>query len=207
VSNSKSLFSKGMVLASLMVLSVLAWAGLVYGQSYQSNTPQAILLGSINIQPVNPIGNDPVKIQPGTPIMLNVTVENKGEAVSPSGTLLMRYALAKPLDKDPKSVVFETERQPLPSIQPGEKVNIAFTTPHQWPSVLDYIRHDWLMREYQAVASFDGQEKIIGTLAITFSAYYYPGIRKEFPTPIHGEINHHESEKGHLAPSVGSYHD
>ena len=46
------------------------------------------------------------------------------------------------------------------------------------------MRNDWPIREYQAVAVFPNDEKTIGTLAITFSAYYYPGIKKELPAKI-----------------------
>lgn len=166
-----------------LTIGLLAWTNIAYSQTPKE--PQAILLGDIHIKPSNPIDNDPVKIQPGTPVTLNVTIENHGTVASPAGKLFVRYAFAKPLDKEENSVLFTTETLPLPSIPAGESINIAFQTPHQWPSILDYVRDDGLMREYQAIATFhEKQPKMIGSLAITFSAYYYPGIRKEIPTSI-----------------------
>lgn len=196
--NNRSLFGIGFTLATGLVFGVVAWAGIVYGQSVTSNVHQAVLLGSINITPEKPLSQDQLpKVQPGTNVKLGVAVENKGQTESPSGKIYIRYAFAKPLENEQKSVIFQTETLDLPSIEPGKTVNIDFKTPHQWPSLLDYVRHDWLMREYQAIAVFDHTEKMIGSLAITFSAYYYPGIKKEFPTIIPGnsEVEIRNSEK------------
>jgi hypothetical protein len=185
--NNRSLFGIGFTLATALVLGVVAWAGLVYGQSMSANPRQAVLQGSIHIEPEKPLDQEhPPKVQPGTGVKLSVVVDNKGDVASPSGKIYIRYAFAKPLDNEEKSIVFQTEDQELPSIEPGKTVDINFKTPHQWPSLMDYIRNDWLMREYQAIAVINNVEKTIGTLAITFSAYYYPGIKKEFPTPIPG---------------------
>ncbi len=40
---------------------------------------------------------------------------------------------------------------------------------------VDYIRDDWAMREYRAIINVERIEKMIGTRAIAFSAYYYEG--------------------------------
>lgn len=159
--------------------------GMGYSQTETTDHKAAILQGSIHIQPSMPISNDhAIKIQPGTSVKLMVTVENKGEQTSPPGQLYVRYSFAHPLENEKTSSIFETEKKPLPPIEPGQQVEIAFDAPHQLPSLLDFVRYDWSIREYQAIAVIDHQENLIGTLALTFSAYYYPGIKKEFPTEI-----------------------
>ena len=97
-------------------------------------------------------GDQTGKIQPGTAVKLVVTVENKGQQESPAGQLYVRYAFAHPLENEAASVIFETEKKPLPAIEPGKKAEIVFDTPHQIPSLLDFVRHDWSIREYQAIA-------------------------------------------------------
>lgn len=156
----------------LAMLSML----LFLQESFASEAPQAILQGSIFVHPQSQTALSD-KIQPGQSVKLSVIVENQGEIASPPSQIFIRYAFAKPLDKEPDSVLFETEKIALPIIQPGSSVEIAFDALHKWPALPDFIRHDWGMREYQALV--DG--KTIGSLAITFSAYYYPGIRKEIP--------------------------
>jgi hypothetical protein len=167
------------------LLGLLFLARIGYGQLPLGDNKNVILQGSIHIQPVQAVPDDQTgKIQPGTPVKLSVTVENKGQQASPAGQLYVRYAFAHPLDKDEASVIFKTEKKPLPTIEPGKKVDIAFDTPHQIPSLLDFVRYDWSIREYQAMAVVNQEEHMIGSLAITFSAYYYPGIKKEFPIKI-----------------------
>ena len=167
----------------VIVLLLLVHIG--YGQMQLANHQNVILQGSIHVQSVKEVPSDQTgKIQPGTPVKISVTVENKGEQISPVGQLYIRYAFAHPLDQEMASVIFETEKKPLPAIEPGQKTDIAFNTPHQIPSLLDFVRYDWSIREYQAMAIIHQEEYMIGTLAITFSAYYYPGIKKEFPVKI-----------------------
>ncbi|MCE2982274.1 MAG: hypothetical protein LW832_01790 [Parachlamydia sp.] len=172
-------------LALLLCLLLLARIG--YGQQQQQAVLQqeAILQGSIQIQPVQPIDEDKPKVQPGSPVKLSVVIHNKGTTPSPQGELYLRYAFAKPLDKEEASVIFETEKKVLPSIEPGKIVEIAFEKPHLLPSLLDFVRDDWSLREYQAFATIDGHENLIASLAVTYSAYYYPGVHKEFPIKVH----------------------
>jgi hypothetical protein len=168
-----------------IILGLLLLARIGYGQTQLVDTRNVILQGSIHIQPIKAIPEDQTgKIQPGTPVKIIATIENNGQQASPAGQLYVRYAFAQPLDKEAASVIFETEKQQLPSIEPGKKVDIAFDTPHQIPSLLDFVRYDWSIREYQAMAIINQEEHMIGTLAITFSAYYYPGVKKEFPTKL-----------------------
>lgn len=169
------------------ILGLLLLARIGYSQTQTAKeTKAAILQGSIHTEPIKAIPGDQTgKIQPGTAVKLVVTVENKGGQINPPGQLYVRYAFAHPLENEAKSVIFETEKKPLPSIEPGKQVNIVFDTPHQIPSLLDFVRYDWSIREYQAIAIINQEENLIGTLALTFSAYYYPGIRKEFPIKIY----------------------
>lgn len=183
--STRWLFRLGVTL--LFCLLLLARIG--YGQQQAvAASQEAILQGAIQIQPVQPAGDDqPIKIQPGTLVKLSVLVQNKGLQPSPKGEIYLRYAFAKPLHNEETSVIFETEKVPLSAIDPGKSIELKFDATHRLPSLLDFVRDDWSMREYQAIAVFGKEEKMIATLAITFSAYYYPGIRKEFPTKILGE--------------------
>jgi hypothetical protein len=141
----------------------------------------AILQGAISVREqsqVSKIQSD--KIQPGHSVKLSLLIENRGQHPSPATQVYIRYAFAKPLEKDPNSILFETEKVDLPGIEPNDTFEITFNTNHKWPALPDFIRNDWGMREYQAVVD----DKVIGTLAITFSAYYYPGIQKEIPQRI-----------------------
>lgn len=150
-----------------------------------ASNEQAVLQGEITLLPTRGAPQDDgAKIQPGTAVKINVRVDNKGAVKSPSGELYIRYALAHPLHKNETSITFQTEKKKLPAIESGTFVNIAFDTPHQIPSLLDFVRDDWSLREYQAIALIDGKETLIGTLAITFSAYYYPGLKKEIPAIV-----------------------
>lgn len=168
------------------ILSIFVFASL-FNQAVhaQPQEQEAVLQAAVIIKPQDqPTQFQSDKIQPGHSVKISALIENKGSERSPSGQIYVRYALAKPLDKDPNSVIFETEKIQLPMIEPGNAVEITFEKTHQLPSLPDFIRHDWGMREYQAVVNVAQQEKVIGSLAITFSAYYYSGIRKEIPARI-----------------------
>ncbi len=172
-------------IGTLTLVALLMLAHLVYGQTPSADQKNIILQSPIEIFPVQPIsGDDTGKIQPGTPVKITITVKNKGQETNPAGQIYVRYAFAHPLEKEKGSIIFETEKKPLPPIEPGNKVEMAFNTPHQIPSLLDFIRDDWSLREYQALAVINGEEYTIGTLAMTFSTHYYPGIKKELPTTI-----------------------
>ena len=124
------------------------------------------------------------KIQPGTPVSLSATIKNIGEQTNAPGNIQLQFLFPKPLDKQPNSLIFETEKQPLPSIDPGKELVITFTTQHQLPSLFDFIRNDWGMRQYQALISIDNHPQIAGTLSVTFSAYYYQGPSQEIPVEV-----------------------
>lgn len=86
-----------------VILAVLLLTRIGYGQT-QLTHQSAILQGFIHIQPVKAVPNDQTgKIQPGTPVKVIVTVENKGQQVSSEGQLYVRYAFAHPLDQETPS--------------------------------------------------------------------------------------------------------
>jgi hypothetical protein len=152
---------------------------------YVEGSQPAILQGVIHIQSAQSRPTqESDRIQPGTSLKPSVIVENSGEEESPAGEIFIRYALAAPLDEQRGSIIYESEKKILPQILPGKSVEIVFDTPHITPAVMDFVKYDWALREYQAIAIIHKKEKVIGTLALTFSAYYYGGIKKEFPSRV-----------------------
>lgn len=171
-----------------LVFSLLIVWRIGYGQ-LETRSDIAVLQGTIQIHPVKPLPEDPKKIQPGTPVKISVTIENKGQVDTPDGELYVRYAFTKPLDNQAKSVLFQTEKISVASLKPGEKGDIQFSALQQLPSLFDFIRQDWAMREYQAIFTTSQVEKVIGDSVITFSAYYYPGLKHEILAEIPLEIS------------------
>lgn len=158
--------------------------GIIYAEFALPNHSGAVLQGAISIQAVQTSSDGEGRIQPGTPVKLAVVMENKGQKPSAGGQVAIRFAFPKPLDSDPTSQMFQTEKVTVPTIAPGQKVTLSFAKTQQLPSILDFVRDDWSMREYQAILTVDGKDYVVGTLAITISAYYYPGMMKEFPTRV-----------------------
>lgn len=176
------------IIGAIIALLLLARISYGYSQPTPSSVDhkQAILQGTIHLKPTVTLGADQtVKIQPGTGVKLVVSVENKGDQESPPAQLFIRYSYAKPLDNEAHSVIFSTERKTVPPIQPGQSTDISFDAVHQTPSLIDFVKYDWPIREYQAILVTNHEEHLIGTLAMTFSAYYYPGVRRELPVKHH----------------------
>ncbi|MBA3721285.1 MAG: hypothetical protein H0W88_02670 [Parachlamydiaceae bacterium] len=165
-----------------LTLLLIMGAKIESAQNGEIPTGSTVLQGSIFLQSEK--SEEENKVQPGKEVKLKLIIENKGKIANSSGKVFIRFGYAAPLDTQPNSVLFQTEQVDLPSIEPGKKVEIDFTKSHQWPSVLDFVKYDWLMREYQVVVVIDKKEKVIGSLAVTFSAYYYPGIRKELQVAV-----------------------
>lgn len=165
------------LIAALAGLLLLARMG--YTQPEATNSGTAVLKGIVQLSPTRPLPDSEEKIQPGTPVKINVKVENKGDKPNLPGVVFVRYALSKPLHNEEGSVIFETEKKTLPKIEPGAEIDIAFDLSHPSPSLPDFVRDDWSLREYQAIVDIKGESKIIGTTALTFSAYYYPGMTKQ----------------------------
>lgn len=171
--------------AFFVIIGLLLLSRMSYGFTDVNGQKQAILKGTISLEPVKVLPEgEQGKIQPGTGIKLSVTVANEGQTASPTGQLFIRYAYAKPLHKESGSAIFQSEKKPLPVIEPGKQIQITFDSIHTTPTIPDFVRHDWQLREYQAIAAIGNEEYPIGTLALTYSAYYYPGIKKEFSVKI-----------------------
>lgn len=151
--------------------------------------PGAHLQASIKI--IAP-GDDPAKVQPGSSVKLSAIVKNIGDKVNQAGTIYIRFSFLKPLDGEPRSVLFETEKKALPSIPPGGEKEIEFTKVHQWPSVFDYIRDDWHMRQYEAVIDIKGKTQVIGRAAVSVSAKYYHGPSHEIPAEVQSGIDNNQ---------------
>jgi hypothetical protein len=179
VDTHSSFFNKSRFkISALVVLGLLVLARVGYSEAKAGDSTSAILQGTIRIQPV--VGGNQERIQPGTPVKFKVMVENKGEQASPSGQIFLRYAFAKPMQNETGSIIFESEKKDLPSIEAGKEIEMSFDLAQELPSISDFVRDDWALREYQAVVEIYKESRIIGTLALTFSAYYYPGITKQF---------------------------
>lgn len=171
------------LIAVLIVFVVIARIG--YKQHKGRTPPTNILQAHISIEPLAPIPNEPkTKVQPGTSVKISLTVENKGTQTIPPGDIFVRYAFPPPLHNEPASVLFQTEMIPLPALQPHKSITVTFSKPHQWPSLIDFVRYDWPMREYQAIFALGQNYTTISTMAITYSAYYYPGLKKESPISL-----------------------
>ncbi len=157
------------------ILLPLFALALLFTQQVEGKVKGALIQTEIHASPLQDTQTAPNKIQPGTRMKLEALVRNVGDMANAPGTIHLRFALPKPLDKQKNSVLFETETVELPSIPPGQQVTISFKTPHQWPSLFDFIRNDWAMREYEAVVSIGDKAEVTGTRVISFSAYYYEG--------------------------------
>lgn len=144
----------------------------------------AILEGIIAIHPTRPIPEGPERIQPGTAVDVSLTIKNTGTKDSPVGDVIVRYAFAKPLEKHPHSVLFQTEKQAVPVLKAGEEFSIKFKTQSPLPTLFDFVREDWIMREYQAIFSYDKGDRCLGVLPLTVSAYYYAGEKREVPAAL-----------------------
>lgn len=114
------------------------------------------------------------KFLPLFPVQLSVFVKNPSDKASPAGKIAIHYALPIPHQHEKEGVLFTTEEVPLPSIPAKGELQVAFKTPQPLPTIADFVRQDWPMRQYQAIFSTDSKDEIIGTLALTYSAYYYP---------------------------------
>lgn len=169
-------FKRASVLLLLLVCGSL--------QAAQTNLKGALLQTEIRPVPVNNVQSTPGRVLPGTTVQLMAKVTNVGDVASAPGEFLIRFALPKPLDRQPNSVIYKTETVALPSIKPGDSVSFEFSKFHQWPSLFDFVRGDWAMREYEAVALIEEKEHITGTLVISFSAFYYEGPSEKKPARV-----------------------
>jgi hypothetical protein len=125
-----------------------------------------------------------VKITPGNPMKIIAVVKNSGQFTSGKAKLFIRFVFPEPLEKEPNSLLFVSDKLPIPPLLPGQEIAIPFNFSRNWPSLFDFVRYDWGVRQFQAVLVADSKESVIGTLSIVFSAYYYDGPSKEIPQKI-----------------------
>jgi hypothetical protein len=160
------MYSNIMKFLFTFLISLLVFFGVGY-----ANAAPSVLEGQLKLNP------DP--ILPGTPVYFTFEVQNIGSTPSPAGELTINYALIEHLQHPITSPLFTSEKQSLSSTEPGKKTSVTFTTPHRLPSVLDFVRDDWLLYEYQVVFTSKGKEHLLMTLPLTFSVHYYPVFKDQ----------------------------
>ena len=168
----------------LLFLVLGVYAGAAEIQNQESSVLGALLQAKINVVPLDVSKGQQEKIQPGARVKITAFIKNVGDQPSAPGKFFVRFAYSKPLGKQENSVLYQTETVYLPTIEPGDRFAINFSTPHQWPSLFDFIRQDWAMREYEGVVVIGNREQLIGTTSIAFSAYYYEGPVREQPIKV-----------------------
>jgi hypothetical protein len=154
----------------------------IQAQAAFQATPQAILEATIQLE--SSLSKDVQKIQPGTPILFTAVVRNKGALTSQEGTLQIRFVFSDLVEHLTTGALFQTEQLTLPSIPPGEEITLSFKTPQVLPTIYDFVRQDWGMRRYEAIAAVNGNEQMIGVSSIVFSAYYYARPSQETPKVV-----------------------
>lgn len=145
---------------------------------------EALLQTSIGINPIRNPHSTKDHVQPGTTIQLQTVIKNIGTEPSAPGDCRIQFAFPEALNQHENSVIFHTEELKLPMLKPGEEIELTFQTLHRWPSLFDFIREDWAMREYQAIATINRQKRLLSTLTVTFSAYYYEGASLNKPVAV-----------------------
>lgn len=145
---------------------------------------QTALEAKIGLLPAQPSSENIQAIQPGTPILITVKIKNNGKVANKEGQLFVRFVYPEPLSKQPKSELFVTETIGLPSIQPGKEASLMFKSVQFSPTLYDFVKEDFAMRQYQAVLIVDNQEYILGNTTLTFSAYYYSGQPHEIEVNV-----------------------
>lgn len=143
-----------------------------------------ILQASIALEPAYPSRGEQGHLQPGMPAVVKTIVKNVGNEPNSEGDVLIRFTLPKALAALGNAALFETEKEPLPILQPGNETEIVFKTPQQLPCLVDFLKSDWSMHLYEAVARFGEKEFVIGSGTITFSAHYYMGPGKPLPAIV-----------------------
>lgn len=146
--------------------------------------PSAILEAKVTILPAYLNDERSEIIQPGSPIVVTAQIKNIGTKNNENGYFFVRFTYPNPLAGQKNSELYVTEKITLPSIEPGKTEVITFKTTQSSPTLYDFIRQDFGMRQYQAVAVIDSKEYMIGSASLTFSAYYYAGPTHEIPTEV-----------------------
>ncbi len=147
----------------------------------------ALLQASIEVFTTEPKETEAKNVQPGSYVKLKAIVTNVGDLPNNPAQMFIRFAFPKPLSLHSKSILFKTEIKQVPKLAPNESITIDFETAHKWPTIFDFVRNDWAMREYEAIINDGKVEKIFGNRAIFFSAYYYEGLQELFPVKVQAE--------------------
>ncbi len=164
-----------------LFLILVVFFSAAYGMDNRS-----ILQADIQLTP-NQGSKDNEVVAPDTTIYVSAIVTNTGDDMSVEMPFFVRYAFPGPKDKLYKSEIFRTEEVMLPPIEPAKSVTITFTKTHRWPSIFEFIRKDWNLRQYQAIVEVEDKRFILGTAAIAFHMYYYPGPKHELPKELPGQ--------------------
>lgn len=143
-----------------------------------------VLQASIAMAPAWPPNSQKDTMQPGMPALLRTMIKNVGTIANREGEIFIRFTLPKALAKIAKGLSFETEKEPLPHLQPGELREIFFKTPQPLPDIVEFLKNDWAKHLYEAVVRFGGEEFVIGSGTITYSAHYYLGPGVLLPTAV-----------------------
>lgn len=130
------------------------------------------------------------KIQPGTAAHLVAVVGNRGEEPNAEGEFFIRFTFPKALATYQQTPLFQTEKVPLPSIQPGQSIEIRFKTTQPLPELTEFLRNNYPMRLYEGIAMIKDREYVLGSGTVTISAYYYTGPKKPLPTVVPANQNH-----------------
>lgn len=157
-----------MIIRSIFIFFAFCFVNTINAEKLQS---------TIHITPTRPLTGQEGKIIPVTYVALSAVVKNGSKETSPVGEIYVRFSFRAPHQNDPNSILFQTEKVGLPALAPGEEKVITFKTNHLLPTLFDYVKYDWAMREYEAVMDVEGDQEVIGTRAIAFSAYYYEGVQ------------------------------
>jgi hypothetical protein len=160
------------LLLPFLILGAYAEAALEV-QNQKSDLLGALLQAQISIKPLNAFKDQQRKIQPGATVKITAVIKNVGDQPNAPGEFFVRFAFPKPWKKEKNNVLYQTEIVSLPTIKPGNFITFNFSALHQWPSLFDFIRHDWAIREYEGIVLIGKEEQLIGSTSIAFSAYYY----------------------------------
>ena len=144
----------------------------------------AILDAKIELKPNSAEKSVQPSIQPGKEIIITATITNEGTEKNKPGHFYVKFAYPTPLAAKPNSELFITEKILLPPISPGKEATIQFKTTQMTPSLFDFVRNDYAMRQYQAIVVIEDKQYLIGTATLTFSAQYYPGLPHEISTTV-----------------------
>jgi hypothetical protein len=148
---------------------------------------KAVLEAQISTEPKN-------QIQPGTEVKLSATIKNVGTAPNAPASILIR--IDPTIDSSGShNAFFKTEEKPLPSIQPGQTLQVSFSTTHKLPDLNGFAEMG-MYRAYKAVVTAGTLEKVVGEHRILITGTYNlsdrlaKGRPEEVPTAQNAQPPH-----------------